>query len=242
MTLPMSGRESCSAGEMPNAIAVAAAKPRLKSSTGRFISITDSAGKELDGSQAAINTRARQANNTPNAPPAKAMASDSVSSCRTIRPRAAARAERTASSCCRCAPRASNRMETLAHPMNQQRRDRAKQQVECRPHGLGIKIRNAAQFHAETVRVAGRAVSRTVRRGAAVRRSPGRRLPGTNFQGPSQINIRVERDLERQVDLRLAPAENAAASRPRSGKVLCTSWMLRPTMAGSPLKHRCQNR
>ena len=49
MTLPTSGRESCNAGEMPNTIAVATASAVLNSRTGRFISITDSAGKESDG-------------------------------------------------------------------------------------------------------------------------------------------------------------------------------------------------
>ena len=118
ITLPMSGRESCSAGEMPNTIAVAIAMAVLNISTGRFISITDSAGKESAGSQAAINTTLLHAINTPSAPPAAAIASDSVSNCRTILPRAAPSAARTASSCCRCVPRASSRIDTLAHPIN----------------------------------------------------------------------------------------------------------------------------
>jgi hypothetical protein len=41
---PKSGRESCSAGEMPHRIAVTIATPTLKKRTGQFILITASAG------------------------------------------------------------------------------------------------------------------------------------------------------------------------------------------------------
>ncbi len=83
---------------MPKTIAVRNAKLALNISTGRFISITDSAGKELDGSQATIKPRLLHATSTPSAAPATAITNDSVSNCLTILPRIAPSAARTASS------------------------------------------------------------------------------------------------------------------------------------------------
>ena len=88
-----------------NRMAVVIAKPVLNSSTSRFISITDSAGKESAGTPDGDERNCLSRQQDAQRPPATAMAKDSVSNCRTMRPRAAPRAERTASSCCRCAPR-----------------------------------------------------------------------------------------------------------------------------------------
>ena len=118
ITLAMSGRESWSAGHMPNTTAVTTASATLNSSTGMFIRMTDSLAKELVGIQAFIRSRPFHATSRPSPAPTAAITSDSVSSCRTIRPRAAPMAARTASSCCRCAPRTSRRMETFAQPMS----------------------------------------------------------------------------------------------------------------------------
>ena len=64
------------------------------------------------------------------------------------------------------------------------------------------------RFHAEAVRKArrrlfGELFEQRLQFGVAW----AERCPGTNLQRPAQINVGVERDLERQVDLRLAPAE-----------------------------------
>ena len=115
-TRPRSGRESWSAGQTPNTIAVTTARAVLNSRTGRFISMTDSAANELVGTQATISARPFHAINTPSAAPTAAIASASVSNCRTMRTRAAPSAARTASSCWRCAPRTSSRIDTLAQP------------------------------------------------------------------------------------------------------------------------------
>src|SRR5438046_8217670 len=53
----MSGRESCNAGQRPNTTAVETARAILKNSTGTFILITDSAGKEPCGRNAVIRER-----------------------------------------------------------------------------------------------------------------------------------------------------------------------------------------
>ncbi len=115
-TRPRSGRESWSAGHTPKTMAVTTARAVLKSSTGTFISMTDSAANELVGIQATMSARPFHAINTPNAVPATAITIASVSNCRTIRVRPAPSAARTASSCWRWAPRTSSRIDTLAQP------------------------------------------------------------------------------------------------------------------------------
>ena len=159
-TRPRSGRESWSAGQTPNTIAVTTASAVLNSSTGTFISMTDSAANELVGTQATISARPFHAISTPSAAPATAIASASVNSCRTIRTRAAPSAARTASSCCRCAPRTSSRIETLAQPIEQQRRHRAEQQEEPRPHRPRVHLDDAAQVHSKRVGIARRRLGR----------------------------------------------------------------------------------
>ena len=62
-------RESCSAGQTPNTIAVTTASAVLKISTGRFISITDSAANEFVGTHAMMKSRPFHAISTPSAAP-----------------------------------------------------------------------------------------------------------------------------------------------------------------------------
>ena len=156
MTLPTSGRESCNAGEMPNTIAVATASAALNSRTGRFISITDSAGNESVGSHAAINARLRQAISTPerrarqgNRQRFGQQLPDNPPACRSQR-----RAHRQFMLPLRAARQQQNRHIGAAD--QQQRRHRAEEQIQRRPHRFRVQIRDAAQIHAEAVGIARR--------------------------------------------------------------------------------------
>ena len=191
----------------PKTIAVTTASAVLNSSTGRFISMTDSAANELVGTQATINARPFQAIRTPSAAPATAITSASVRSCCTM-DSCGAKADRTASSCWRCAPRTSSRIETLAQPTSSSDVTAPSSRRSRGPIGRANSSM-MRELNTERVGVAarclcGKLLQDGLQFGIGLRDGHARAY----LERHAVVDIGLEPDLERHVNVRFAPAKS----------------------------------
>ena len=207
-TRPRSGRDSCSAGQTPNAIAVTTASAVLNKQD-RHIHLDD----RLGGERVGRHPRHDQRKALPRDQHAQRCAGHGDRERlrqQLLHDAAASGSEGRAHGELLLAMRAAHEQQDrhVRAADEQQRRHRAEQQKEPRAHRPRIELDDAAQRHAKRVGVACRRLLRELLHdGLQLGIRFSRRDAWPDLEVGAVVDVGVEPHLERHVDVRFAPAK-----------------------------------